>query len=374
MSFPFLIPNALSIHATHSEWDAQSATKPLDGAYVARKPDITCYFCTLEGVSNRNWEHVVTFCKVKNRTDPKREKELFLEIAGKASCLLGAQDGRHSVSCIRFLGSSIYLTIFHCSGPISTCPFDINSSLLHFLHILIGVSLLDYSLTGFDTSIKWRRIDQTLNLEMEDSDSEHCDEAQPDSEDSRLLESESTDGQFSRSLESESTDGQFSWSLESRSADDQVPQSDGNDALQPKLVLGGTYSSGDPRQEEKSAKWLEITDMRGKHCKIWLKSVLAISDSLIGQGTTVWKGEMDTEDGDVQDVVVKDSWINPLRKYTEGMILHILEKYGVEGVPMLVSEEQVKTQLWTPDSQQPVVNSSTHFLLSVLPPNSPLHL
>ena len=114
--------------------------------------------------------------------------------------------------------------------------------------------------------------------------------------------------------------------------------------------------------------------MRGKHCKIWLKSVLAISDSLIGQGTTVWEGEMDTEDGDVQDMVVKDSWIDPLRKYTEGMILHILEKYGVEGVPTLVSEEQVKTQLWTPDSQQPVVNSSMHFLLSVLPPNSPLHL
>ena len=197
VSFPFLVPNALSIHATCSEWNTQSATKPLDGAYAVRKPDITCYFRTLKGVSNRNWEHVVTFCEVKNRTDPKREKESFLEIAGKASCLLGVQDGRHSVSCIHFLGSSIYLTIFHRSRPILTCPFNINSSLLHFLCILIGVLLLDYSLTGFDTSIKWRRIDQTLNLETEDSDSEHCDKAQPDSEDSRSLESESTDGQFS---------------------------------------------------------------------------------------------------------------------------------------------------------------------------------
>ena len=66
MSFPFLIPNALLIHATCSEWDAQSATKPLDGAYVARKPDITCYFHTLKGVSNWNWEHVVIICEVKN--------------------------------------------------------------------------------------------------------------------------------------------------------------------------------------------------------------------------------------------------------------------------------------------------------------------
>lgn len=83
---------------------------------------------------------------------------------------------------------------------------------------------------------------------------------------------------------------------------------------------------------------------------------------------------MVTENGDGRDVVVKDSWINLLRKYIEGMILHILGKHGIEGVPMLVGEEQVKIQLWTPNPQQPVVNSSTHFLLLALPPNSPFHL
>jgi hypothetical protein len=89
--------------AHHSEWDAKSATKPLDGAYTARKPNITCYFRTPDGVSNWSWEQVVTFCEVKNRSDSKREIESFIEIAGKALCLLGAQDGRNSVSCIQIL-------------------------------------------------------------------------------------------------------------------------------------------------------------------------------------------------------------------------------------------------------------------------------
>lgn len=93
---------------THSEWDAKSATKPLDGVYAVRKPNITCFFQTPDGTSTHTWEHVVTFCEVKTQADSKREKESFVELAGKASCLLGAQDGHLSVSCIRILGSSIY--------------------------------------------------------------------------------------------------------------------------------------------------------------------------------------------------------------------------------------------------------------------------
>ena len=99
------------------------------------------------------------FCEVKNSTDPKRDKESFIEIARKASCLLGVQDGRHTVSCICILGSSIYLTIFHRSGSISLCPFNINASPLQFLQILIRVSFSDYTTIRFDMSIKWDWVD-----------------------------------------------------------------------------------------------------------------------------------------------------------------------------------------------------------------------
>lgn len=138
-----------------SEWDAQSSTRPLDGAYALRKPDITCYFQALEGVRKWSWEQVVTFCEVKNRADSKRDKESFIELAGKVSCLLGVQDGRHFVLSIRILGSLIYLTTFHRSGSITTCPFNINSSPLQFLQIIISVSFSDYATIGFDMSIKW---------------------------------------------------------------------------------------------------------------------------------------------------------------------------------------------------------------------------
>lgn len=128
---------------------------PWMAQYAARKPDITCCSPTPNSTSNRTWEKVVTFCEVKTRADSKRDKELFVEIAGKASCLFKAQDCCHFVSCIRILRSSIHLTIFHRSRSVSICPFDINSSPLQFLHILISVSFLDYANIGFDTSIKW---------------------------------------------------------------------------------------------------------------------------------------------------------------------------------------------------------------------------
>ena len=41
-------------------------------------------------------------------------------------------------------------------------------------------------------------------------------------------------------------------------------------------------------------------------------------------------------------VVVKDSWINPLWKYMEGIILTILQKECIKGVLILIHEQQVK--------------------------------
>ncbi|KAI9569117.1 hypothetical protein HD554DRAFT_657745 [Boletus coccyginus] len=116
----------------------------------------------------------------------------------------------------------------------------------------------------------------------------------------------------------------------------------------------------------------EIIDKDGDLRKIWPRSVLDVSDSLCGRGTAVWEGEMDSMSGDANEprVVVKDSWTDPLRKYTEGMNLHILEQHQIEGVPTLVSEQQVKTSLRDSDRLHTAVNHSTHFLRSALPRGS----
>ena len=66
-------------------------------------------------------------------------------------------------------------------------------------------------------------------------------------------------------------------------------------------------------------------------------------------------------------VVVKDSWIDPLRKYTEGMILTMLQKERIEGVPILIHEQQVKAA--HPSSRPSKIimaNNSTHTIRSVV--------
>ena len=54
----------------------------------------------------------------------------------------------------------------------------------------------------------------------------------------------------------------------------------------------------------------------------------------------MWSGKV-TIDEEEQDVVIKDSWVDPLQRYTEGRILKILEMAGVKGVLILVHEQQV---------------------------------
>jgi len=92
--------------------------------------------------------------------------------------------------------------------------------------------------------------------------------------------------------------------------------------------------------------------------------VLFISDNLFSWGTTVWEGMMrmkGTSSMQTRQVAVKDSWIDPLWKYTEGKILSILNVYKIEGVLTLIHEEQVKMPYpLVIDNLQ--VNNSTHFL------------
>jgi len=93
---------------------------------------------------------------------------------------------------------------------------------------------------------------------------------------------------------------------------------------------------------------------------IELTKVLFISNNLFGRGTTVWGGVME-----IGEVVVKDSWIDPLRKYTEGFILWVLNGHMIKGVPMLIHEQQVKAPYPSTIKNLPV-NSSTHFIRSDL--------
>jgi len=70
-----------------------------------------------------------------------------------------------------------------------------------------------------------------------------------------------------------------------------------------------------------------------------MDSLLFISDVLHGCGTTVWAALMHSPNLKPPcRIVVKDSWIDPLRKYTEGGILAKLNKAGVKGVPKLIHE------------------------------------
>ncbi|KAF8546459.1 hypothetical protein OG21DRAFT_1491185 [Imleria badia] len=94
---------------------------------------------------------------------------------------------------------------------------------------------------------------------------------------------------------------------------------------------------------------------------IHLIKIIFISDSLLGRGTTVWEAEMFDGYQSVF-VVLKDLWIDPLQTYTEGMILCLLNKKGIQGVPSLVYEGQVRTPLvagWE-------ILANTYFIRSLL--------
>ena len=118
---------------------------------ATRKPDISCWFPKHQF----DWRHLATFAEVKNRGSKANEKLSYIEVAGKASCLLYAQDGRHAAPCIRILGSEIFLTIFDRGGSLTTCSYDIHRSPQSFLCILISISSAS-NVFGCDKSIHWQ--------------------------------------------------------------------------------------------------------------------------------------------------------------------------------------------------------------------------
>ncbi|KAI6041979.1 hypothetical protein EDC04DRAFT_2892493 [Pisolithus marmoratus] len=110
-------------------WTADSTTCPLAGGGMVRKPDMACW---LAPGSEFDWRHLATFTEVKNCGGTDKEKLSFIETAGKASCLLYAQD-----------------------RSLSTCGYDINVQPCDFVHILIGITTASNEVLGFDTSIAW---------------------------------------------------------------------------------------------------------------------------------------------------------------------------------------------------------------------------
>lgn len=103
-------------------------------------------------------------------------------------------------------------------------------------------------------------------------------------------------------------------------------------------------------------------DLEGS--EVVMDNLLFISDALHGCRTTIWAVWMYSPEKLPCCIVVKDSWIDPLWKFTEGGILAKLNKAGVKAVPKLIHEQQVQGPHPShPDSK---VNQSTHFLRTLL--------
>ncbi|KIM51908.1 hypothetical protein SCLCIDRAFT_33083 [Scleroderma citrinum Foug A] len=82
--------NKASSTATVRTWTADSTMHPLNGGDAMRKPDLSCWLST---GSQFDWRHLASFAEVKNCGGKDNEKSSYIETAGKASCLLYAQDG-----------------------------------------------------------------------------------------------------------------------------------------------------------------------------------------------------------------------------------------------------------------------------------------
>ena len=107
----------------------------------------------------------------------------------------------------------------------------------------------------------------------------------------------------------------------------------------------------------------------GEVNEVTLEKLIFISNALHGRGSTVWCAGLHPVSSEpshpLRQVVVKDSWIDPLRKFSEGSILARLNATGIKGVPKLIREQQVQgPHLSRPDLK---VNKSTHFIRTLLP-------
>ncbi|KAI9457679.1 hypothetical protein HD554DRAFT_2301350, partial [Boletus coccyginus] len=124
-------------------------------------------------------------------------------------------------------------------------------------------------------------------------------------------------------------------------------------------IMFGFDSTVSPTQN--GEKKIQII-LQGNEYVVCVDMLLFLSETLHGRGTTVWSGTV-TINEELQEVVVKDTWVDPLRRYTEGRILKILERAKVKGVPRLVHEQQVQTEHLV---TRQILNHSTRILRSLV--------
>ena len=216
---------------------------------------------------------VYSIGEVKKTSSKDNKKASYLELAGKITFLLEAQDGHYAVPGIQLLGREIILTLFDRGGSVSTHPLNIDEFPKEFLRILLGITFADGIILGFDPTISPVKDDQKqIQISLPDQD-----------------------------------------------------------------------------------------------YVVFVDTLLFSSGSLHGRGTTVWCGKVTICKQPEEEVVLKDSWVDPLRRFTEGRILKMLGEAGVKGVPILVHEQQVQTQ--HPVTGQ-ILNHSTHILRSLVTADS----
>ncbi|KAF8440257.1 hypothetical protein L210DRAFT_802559, partial [Boletus edulis BED1] len=129
-------------------------------------------------------------------------------------------------------------------------------------------------------------------------------------------------------------------------------------------VMLGFDSTISPTQNSQKIIWIIKCS---NEYEILVDTLLFFSGSLHSRGMTVWSGKVSIDQED-KEVVIKDSWVDLLRQYTEGRILKMLEMAGVEGVLRLVHEQQVQT--CHPVTQE-LLNHSTHILHTLVKGSSP---
>ena len=116
------------------------------------------------------------------------------------------------------------------------------------------------------------------------------------------------------------------------------------------ILLGITFADGiilsfdptiSPVKDDQKQIQISLPD---QDYVVFINTLLFSSRSLHGWGTTVWCSKVTICKQPEEEVVLKDSWVDPLQRFSEGRILKMLGEARVKGVPVLVHEQQVQMQ------------------------------
>ncbi|KAF8134592.1 hypothetical protein EV363DRAFT_900412, partial [Boletus edulis] len=135
-------------------WTGAASTLVPTGAEVVRKPDLVL-LPKSQIVKQKpiDWRDILAIGEMKNRSSDRDTELSYVEVAGKTSTIFYSQDGRHAVSSLRILGTTVIFTFIDKGGSMSTVEANIHSDPTLFLHILLGLSFFPPCSLGFDPSI-----------------------------------------------------------------------------------------------------------------------------------------------------------------------------------------------------------------------------